>query len=61
MAIKCNYIMKLEDSCFLSGPTSVMNKRHLVIVSELAQDNLDSYIKNYHGLISEEEIMRIFT
>ena len=52
--------MKLEDACFISGPTQVVNEDHFDIISELAQENLDEYITKYQGFIPEEVIMRIF-
>ncbi len=44
-SLSCSFIMKLEDSCFVSGPTSAVQCEHLVILSELAQENLEDYIK----------------
>ena len=43
MALKCNYIMKLEDTCFISDSTSAVKQDHLVIISELAEGNLVKY------------------
>ncbi len=53
--------MKLEDACFISDATSAIKEEHLVIISELAEGNLDDYIKKYQGHISEDQIMRLFT
>ncbi len=60
MGLKTNYIMKLEDACFISTATSAVHEDHLVIVSELAQGSLDDYLKKNEGLIPEEKIMKIF-
>lgn len=60
MSLKSNYIIKLEDECFISKPTSEVRNEHLVIISELAEKNLEDYIKDYVGPIPEQKIMQLF-
>ncbi len=52
--------MKQEDECFISGPNKILNVDHVVIISELAQTNLEKYIMNYNGKIPEAVIMKLF-
>ena len=61
MNLSCNYIMQLEDICFISSATSAVKQEHLVIIGELAQENLDDFITKYKGPIPEEIIMKLFT
>ncbi len=61
MSLSCNYIMKLEDGCFVSGPTTAVKEDHLVIMSELAEGNLEEFINNYPGDVPEEIVINIFT
>ncbi len=58
--LNSNKIMKLEDQCFVSGPTHYLNEEKLVIICELAEGNLDDFIKDYDGFIPEDKIMQLF-
>ncbi len=59
-SIDSNKIMKLEDQCFVSGPSEFIKKEHLVMICELAEGNLDDFIKSHKAPIPEERIMQIF-
>ncbi len=61
MSFDCNFIMKLEDACFVSGPTTTFNQEHLVIITEKVENNLDDFIKNYSGDIPEEIVLQLFS
>ena len=39
--------------CFISNPTLKFPQGELVIISELAQNNLDNYVENHEGFIKE--------
>lgn len=53
--------MKLEDQCFLTKPSKTFKHECLVIICELAEGNLYSYIKHYNGHIPEATIMHLFS
>ncbi len=53
-ALNCDFILKLEGSCFISEPTEIILEEYLVLLTELAEGNLDSYIMNFPGLAPEE-------
>lgn len=61
MSLNHNYIMELEGECFITGRAQFWLEDQLVIISELAEGNLEEYIKKYQGHIPEEKIMRLFT
>ena len=52
--------MKLEDACFITEATGQLRNESLVIISELAEGNLDFYIKTYQGLVPEAKIIQLF-
>ncbi len=56
-----NYTMQLEDGIFISEANDILPDEQLVIISELAEGNLQDYIKNYPGFVPEEKILKIFT
>ncbi len=39
-SLDSRFIMKLEDSCFISSATRFVREDHLVIISEVAERNL---------------------
>ncbi len=51
--------MQLRD-CFRNSDTASYAD-YLVVITELADESLTDYIKNYKALIPEEQIMNIFT
>ncbi len=61
MSFDCNYIMKLEEGCFVSTPTTAVKEDHLVIMSELAEGNLEDFIMKYPGDVPEETVINLFT
>lgn len=60
MSLKSSFIMKLEDACFITEATGQLRNESLVIISELAEGNLDFYIKTYQGLVPEAKIIQLF-
>lgn len=60
-SLNSKYIIKLEGECFISGKTEFLEEENLVIIFELAECNLEDYIKKYQGEISEKKVMHIFT
>lgn len=53
--------MKLEDRCSITDRVPGNIQDHLVIISELAQGNLEEFISSYPGNIPEATIMKLFT
>lgn len=60
-SLESNFIMKLEDDCFISGPTSAVKDNHLVIIGELALGNLENFIQYYQGNVPEDIIMNLYS
>ncbi len=53
-ALDCDFILKCKEPCFISEPTEIILEEYLVILTELAEGNLEKYIMDYPGLIPEE-------